>query len=208
MKHMGIITKPVTWTGDYKSKFKSISFSLKGVDGFFRYGKKELPEGVEAGATIKVKATKMDDGNFKVAAIKVVEAAKKKGSGGGGGGKGGGGGYKKDPEVQAQIVFQHSQEMAIRYIEVLKDADALKAYKTSDTRRVKLDGLLDELIVKFYNDVLKRPQLSEAEEVKEDLEPSDDDLKDEFEDDDEDFDGDADEDDEDFEEEDDVDWDD
>ncbi len=172
---MGTITKPVVWCSDEK-KYGNYSFKLKDVDAFFRCPK-HFPDIIKRGNTVKVTVEKNSDGDYQVKKKPVlVEAAKGKG-GWKGGGKGGGG-YKSDPERQAQIIWQHSQEMALRKIDLLIDAGGFGEYKTEKAAGARLDSLLDEFTVKFFKEVTERPQLKDAAEVADDLEESEEDLDD------------------------------
>jgi len=64
-----------------------------------------------------------------------------------------------DANRQTQIVLQHSQEMAVRMVELLHGLDALPisaaATKAGEAKRFsEVNAIVDKLTVRFYNDVV------------------------------------------------------
>jgi len=175
---------PVTWISN-EEKFGAYALRLKGHEEFFRC-KKQWDGDVKKGAVIELEARREKDGkNFEVrpGSVTVLEAPKSSAASGGGGwkgrgGKGGGGGYN-DPERQAQITWQHSQEMAITTADVLLSNEAYKlgAKNKPQERYKQIIGLIDDLTVKFFEDVTTRKPAEAAKAVREEIEAADEDAE-------------------------------
>jgi len=75
-------------------------------------------------------------------------------------GKGGkGGGYKQDPAREGRIVWQHSQEMALRKMDILLQNDGLPLTKTTGKanqakRFEELSAMLNKFEVEAYEDAM------------------------------------------------------
>lgn len=76
---------------------------------------------------------------------------------------------------QDSIVWQHSQEMGVRFLDTLVAAGALKLTGNPEAKRTVLTETLNELTVSFFKDALE-PRKSAAfkteEELEEDLDES------------------------------------
>lgn len=109
----------------------------------------------------------------------------------GGRGGGSGGGRGKDPETQAKIVTQHSQEMAIAATRLLLDADAISlgAKNKPDARKTIILEQIEELTAHFFTEVSEREFLKAQKEIDDEFE-DDEDADDDFDDEDDDDDGD------------------
>lgn len=138
----------VNFVGDNK-KGGGRGMFVQGVDGWVRIAKSADDDGIVKGA--KVMAL-IGTKNGEAFASKVKVLAAPRAGGGGGGRGGGGGGYKKDPAVQRSIVMQHSQEMAVRFLEILVEQGAIKlgASNKPEVRKLALEVLIDEQTLRFY----------------------------------------------------------
>lgn len=161
---------PVTWIS-FEEKYGNYAARLKDVDGFFKTGQ-PWPDGVKKGAVIEVTARTHPKGGFEIkpGSIKVLEAPKSKG-GWSGGKKGGGKGGWNDPEREAKIQWQHSQEMAIQAAECLLTNEAYKlgAKNKPQERFKQILGLIDDLTVRFFNDIAKREPLSNSKAISDEV---------------------------------------
>lgn len=174
---------PVTWIS-YEEKYGNYACRLKGEDGFFK-SSNPWPDGVRKGATIELVARPDDRGGFEVkpGSVKVLKAPGGGGKGGYRGGGGGKGGYN-DPERQAKITWQHSQEMAIAAATVLLENDGYKlgAKNKPQERYEQILGLIDDLTVKFFEDVDTRKPQKAADEVRKEVSDAEDTGEEDWED--------------------------
>lgn len=103
------------------------------------------------GDTVGLEFVSKGDTRANIQKVVILE----KGSGGGGGGfkspapGGGGGGDRQD-----SIVCQHSQEMAVRYLDILVSNGGVKISGQPDAKKTQLDELLGELTVHFFNEAM------------------------------------------------------
>lgn len=144
------------------------------IDGTDTWVNVKSIDGIERGAVLKAEVIKKKD-RWYASNVKVISEGAAPSSGGGGGsyaGKSGGGkGGYGDPERNAQIVWQHSQEMAISAVDLLirNDAAKLGAKTKVEERKTTIIDMIDELTVHFFNEVAARKALKKAKEIDEDL---------------------------------------
>lgn len=148
-----------TVTGCGKGKF-SYFITLDTKDGFYFNTKYEPKCGKGDVVGIEFDQKAENRGNVKKVVVleknsNGYEDTSKGGSGGGNSG-GGTGGDRSD-----SIVWQHSQEMAIRVADLLVTAEAIKLPKNPDARRNAIEPLIDELTVRYFEDA-NDPKASKA----------------------------------------------
>lgn len=62
---------------------------------------------------------------------------------------------------QDSIVWQHSQEMALRATNIIIASGGFAIKGTADKKRIQIEGLVDELTARYFNDAMN-PRQSEA----------------------------------------------
>ncbi len=112
------------------------------------------PKGDSRGQIKNVKILEDNSGGYKKANSEQSSGDWKGDSSGGG--KAAGGGDRQD-----SIIWQHSQEMAIHFADVLLEKEAFAIKGKPDEKRIQITGLVDELTTKFFNDA-SDPRKSEA----------------------------------------------
>ena len=153
-----------TVSGAGKGKF-SFFITLEETEGFY-YNTKYEPKcgkGDVVGIEFEQKGAKR--GN-----IKKVVVLEKNSSGYDGGGDSGGwddapakpsGGGSGGNVRQDSIIWQHSQEMAVRLASTLVTTESIKLPKNPDARRLIIESLVDELTLRYFKDA-ENPRVSKA----------------------------------------------
>lgn len=143
-----------TVTGEGKSQY-SYFVQLDG-NPFYYNTKYEPKSGIGDVVGIEFEPKGDTRGN-----IKKLQVLEKNSDGYKGGAGGGSGRAASSPSAataggdrQDSIVWQHSQEMAIRLAWFITDSGAYSVKGKTDEKRIQIEGLVDELTARLFNDAM------------------------------------------------------
>lgn len=166
-----------TYTGvlniltEYNPKYRNAGAKIQGMDEWFRLNEEQAAS-VSKGDKVTVIYSPDGKGGFRV---KAIEQAAEVG-GGSRGRKSGGGGYSgggNDARSDA-IQYQHSQEMALRAVNILVTSESFKLPAKPADRYDAVLGLVDALTAKFHNDIATLAAVKAEKGVQEDLDDDED----------------------------------